>query len=72
MITYDYVGKKLKVGDYIIYPVRHGSSMWLEEGTIVSFSKESKYGYRHLYANIRKSNLKVVKFYSFDRCVKVA
>lgn len=31
----DWRGVEIKVGDTVVYPVRHGSSMWMVEGEIV-------------------------------------
>jgi len=30
----DYLGKEIKVGSTVVYPVRQGSSMWLNKGVV--------------------------------------
>lgn len=32
----DFLGRELKVGDTIAYPMRQGSRMWMQSGTIRS------------------------------------
>lgn len=32
--TVDFLGREIKPGDTVIYPVRHGSSMWLQKMTV--------------------------------------
>lgn len=34
----DFLGAELQVGDYVIYPKRYSSSLWLQVGRIVSSS----------------------------------
>lgn len=39
----DAYGAELKLGDTIVYPVRRGSSMWLQKATVTGFVPEKNW-----------------------------
>lgn len=38
MIVNDYLGQEIHLGDFVVYPSRQGSSMWLCRGTVTRVS----------------------------------
>lgn len=41
-IVSDFLGNEIKVGDFVIYPVRHGSSLWMSTAEVVKI-RDLKY-----------------------------
>ena len=40
----DYLGREIKPGDRVVYPVRLSSRMWLTHGTVVEVTKVNEWG----------------------------
>lgn len=69
----DLFGRKVSVGDTVVYPVREGSMMSLEHGVVDSLSQSVSFaGTVVPVAKIRKSSGKLVSVSSFPRVVIVA
>lgn len=72
MAAVDFFGRPFTAGDRVVYPLRHSSSMWLEEATVVEVSEETDYRNNiHYTLKVRKPNDKVVKLTALARVVIV-
>lgn len=68
----DLTGNLLAMGDAIAYPVRKGSSMWMETATIDSIGLDNdKQGRPVLRATVTKDNGRKAFVTNFGRCVKI-
>ncbi len=41
-ITLDRVGREIQVGNTVLFPVRHSSSCWLEQGKVVALNRNGR------------------------------
>jgi hypothetical protein len=56
----DFLGREIKAGDTIIYPVRQGSAMWLKKLTLSHADCDGVCGYNNTGHLIHIKNLKNV------------
>ncbi len=74
----DFLGKTIKVGDTIVYPVRQGSDMWMSKAEVLGINKRNLSGYQHITLSInvmqswdgRPISVKS-RLYNYERCVVV-
>jgi hypothetical protein len=69
-------GETIAIGDKICYPVRKGSSMWMEQGTITRFRDD--YGANRFYSYegqpaivVRRDDDKMVNITNFENITKM-
>lgn len=69
----DVLGKLLKVGDMIVYPVRHGSYMGMKKGVIVDIQTVQRYydRYERPILKLDTGGSRVVTVEAVDRVAKV-
>jgi len=56
----DFVGRTIKAGDTVVYPVRRKSEMWLTNLQVTQVLDDSIIGFNHLGKRITVHNLKNV------------
>jgi len=56
----DFLGRTIKAGDTVVYPVRRKSEMWLTKLKVTQVLDDSIIGFNHLGKRITVHNLKNV------------
>ena len=56
----DFLGREIKAGDTVVYPVRRGSSMWLNKLTLAHADADGACGYNNAGHRVFIKNLKNV------------
>ena len=56
----DFLGRTIKAGDTVVYPVRRGSKLWLAKLSVTQVLDDSIIGFNHLGKRITVHNLKNV------------
>lgn len=65
----DFLGRKIEVGDLVVYPVRRGSSMYLRQSRVISTEQKPKDVYP---ASAKRKNFEYTIMAINDNGVRVA
>lgn len=57
MAALDFLGRKIAVGDYVVYPVRAKSKMWLNKIRVTQIGPEGIAGYNEVGRRVSVQNL---------------
>ena len=72
MVAIDCFEKELNIGDTVAYPVRKGSSMWINSGKIINIFEYMYYRQKMYGLTLLKPSGKKVTIHRVNRVIKVA
>jgi hypothetical protein len=55
----DFLGRKIKEGDTLVYPVRRGSSMWLKKITVTRITESDRGGVKTIVIGVNDSGRRI-------------